>query len=142
MTLAFNGLIEPSTSNMTLDLPRRIAGIQKHEEKLHRVNFSCARTRLLSPTAGHIVWQSIVSASGSIAHAITKANGNNFLQVYLPSALSSGDVWCNWDVPLDRSGLPMRPAFVAIDPLQDLLIVAEAVRDSWYVCNGGCLFCF
>ena len=142
MTLAFNGLVEPSTSNMTLDLSGRITGIRKREEKLHRANFSCARTRLLSPITGHIVWQPIVSASGSIAHAITTANGNNFLQVYLPSALSTGDVWCNWDVPLDRPGLPMRPAFVAIDPLQDLLVVAEEVGDSWYVCKGGRLFCF
>ena len=142
MTVAFNGLVEPSTSNMTLDLPGRIAGIRKHEEKLHRVNFSCARTRLFSPATGHIVWQSIVSASGSIAHAITKANGNNFLQVYLPSALSNGDVWCNWDVPLDRPGLPMLPAFVAVDPLQDLLVVAEEVRDSWYVCKTEQISCF
>ena len=78
MTLAFNGLVEPSTSNMTLDLSGRITGIRKREEKLHRANFSCARTRLLSPITGHIVWQPIVSASGSIAHAITTANGNNF----------------------------------------------------------------
>lgn len=137
MTLAFNGLVEPSTSNMTLDLPGRIAGLQKHETKLHRVNFSCAATRLMDPAAGHVLWQPIASASGSIAHIVSKANGTHILHVYLPSSLSNGDAWCSWDAPLSRPGLPIVPVCVAVDPLQDLLVIAEAVRDSWYVCKVG-----
>ncbi|PIL33378.1 hypothetical protein GSI_03998 [Ganoderma sinense ZZ0214-1] len=134
MTLALNGLVEPSPSNMTLDLPGRLAGLRKHEAKLHRVKFSLITTRLLNSAAGHVHWEQIASTSGSIAHVVTKVNGNHMFRVYLPSSLCNGDCWYNWDAPLYRPGITTPPSrSVAVDPLQDLLVVAEAVRDSWNV---------
>ncbi|KAI1784355.1 hypothetical protein LXA43DRAFT_1186480 [Ganoderma leucocontextum] len=133
MALAFNGLVEPSASesNMSLGLPERLEGVRKYEAKLERVKFSCTATQLLDHTAGHLRWQPIASTSGSIAHIVTKSTGDHMLSVYLPSSLSNGDIWQSWDIPLDLPGIPVRPECVAVDPLQDLLVVAETVRDIW-----------